>query len=113
MTPGRWQDGGDRATRDKASAAEASRMEETSLGDFVGGEEPADVESDSVSEAESTTDEPVREEGRAGHDDAAIAPPRATSLWTPAGGSCERCGEGARRRWRDGEAVVCGDCVDW
>lgn len=91
-------------------------MEETSLGDFV---EEADSGADPDGDTEGGGDAGatgVRADEGGGADrdsSAAVEPARPTSVWTPDGGRCERCGDRARRRWRTGGALVCGGCADW
>lgn len=36
-----------------------------------------------------------------------------TYAWTPEGRACPACGSVVERRWRDGEELVCVDCVTW
>lgn len=43
----------------------------------------------------------------------AVEPARATSAFDPSGRECEACGDRVERRWRDGDAMVCGECKDW
>lgn len=114
-------------------------MEETSLGDFVeeadsgaepdgdaGGRTDAGVgevglDAEASPDAEGDTDADASEDAGVAAEDggadrdssAAVEPARPTSVWTPDGGRCERCGDRGRRRWRAGGALVCGGCADW
>lgn len=36
-----------------------------------------------------------------------------TFEWTPAGGTCGRCGATVERRWDDDGALVCAECKAW
>ncbi|WP_299232745.1 DUF7573 domain-containing protein [Natronomonas sp.] len=36
-----------------------------------------------------------------------------TYAWTPGGRACPACGSVVERRWRDGDELVCVDCVSW
>lgn len=47
-----------------------------------------------------------------GGDGAAPTPERPTSSWRP-DSRCDACGESARRRWRQGERLVCAACAHW
>jgi hypothetical protein len=40
-------------------------------------------------------------------------PTRLTCAWTPDGADCEDCGTTVKRRWRDGDRLVCTDCKAW
>ncbi len=56
-------------------------------------------------------DDEDREEG--GNGVAEAGPATSTSTWNTDGADCERCGETATRRWRDGERLVCAECKEW
>jgi hypothetical protein len=43
----------------------------------------------------------------------AADPTHTTYQWAPEGADCEACGAAVRRRWRDGDRLVCPDCKDW
>ena len=60
------------------------------------------------------------DEGSSNPDDASDAdatdedePTPATTIYDPDGGDCEVCGATVTRRWRDGDALVCGECKEW
>ena len=36
-----------------------------------------------------------------------------TTTFAPEGADCEACGATVGRRWRDGDALVCGSCKGW
>ncbi|MFB6070387.1 MAG: hypothetical protein ABEJ76_05125 [Halanaeroarchaeum sp.] len=36
-----------------------------------------------------------------------------TAEFDPGGLECEACGAVVERRWRQGDAMVCGECKDW
>lgn len=44
---------------------------------------------------------------------AVIEPMQATYAWSATGGPCAGCGRTVETRWRDGAALVCGDCKSW
>ncbi|ELZ44035.1 hypothetical protein C464_14410 [Halorubrum coriense DSM 10284] len=82
--------------------------EDRSLDDFAAanaaGSNDAETESDG---AETTTTD------RETADPDGVEPAVATSTWHADGAACDRCGERAERRWRDGDALVCADCASW
>ena len=84
--------------------------EDRSLDYFAEGDdgEPAENDSDdSEDEATDSADPDVA-------DPADADPATATSTWHADGAACDRCGDRARRRWReDDDAFVCADCVSW
>ncbi|WP_338727051.1 hypothetical protein [Haladaptatus sp. DJG-WS-42] len=42
-----------------------------------------------------------------------VTPATATYTWSPDGAACESCGEVVKRRWRDGDVLVCESCKSW
>lgn len=42
-----------------------------------------------------------------------VDPALATATFDPAGATCVECGVSIDRLWREGEAMVCGECKDW
>lgn len=42
-----------------------------------------------------------------------VDPATPTLDFSPGGADCEGCGETVRRRWRDDDGMVCGDCKEW
>jgi NADH pyrophosphatase NudC (nudix superfamily) len=42
-----------------------------------------------------------------------IHPARSTMAWTGGGETCDACGDVVKRRWRDGDQLVCGECKEW
>lgn len=74
-------------------------MDDTSLADFVQGENAPDEASPGESERDDrSTTKPTE---------------RPTSEWLRDGSECENCGETVARRWRDDGQMVCNDCKDW
>jgi hypothetical protein len=67
-------------------------MDETSLEDFLDGADENTGGDDSDSETEGTD---------------------AIYEWRPDGDDCAVCGTTVRRRWRDGDRLVCADCKAW
>jgi len=110
-------------------------MRETSLDEFVGGddantEEPADPEPtdggtavDADRDADDATDAETRTTAATAGDsgtesdppngNAPPAPTAPTFAWVPDGVACARCGEAAARRWRDDGDLVCPSCKTW
>jgi hypothetical protein len=86
--------------------------EDRSLDDFAEADdgEPAENDSDD-SEDEATGSADATDVA----DPADADPATATSTWHADGAACDRCGDRARRRWRDDDddAFVCADCVSW
>ena len=74
-----------------------------SLDEFLGAdadEEPSDAGDTSMeSDADAT------------HED--IPEPTLSTTFVPEGADCEACGATVGRRWRDGDALVCGECKPW
>ncbi len=76
-------------------------MERTALTDFL---EDADPPADATE-----TDTGGQAPGPLGDAD----PPDVSSVWSAKRRECARCREAVHRRWPDGDALVCIDCVDW
>lgn len=81
---------------------------DSSLDDFLGGEEtdaPADA-----SEPETPADavEPEPE-----FDEDAVEPAQATYAFSPDGAECAACGAVVEKRWRDEAGLVCSECKVW
>lgn len=79
--------------------------EEPPAADDDPGDDPARTAGTTDEDADDATSEEVEDRG--------VEPAAATATWTPDGGACADCGASVERRWRDGEALVCGDCKDW
>jgi hypothetical protein len=110
-------------------------MRETSLDEFVGGddantEEPADPEPtdggtavDADRDADDATDAETRmaaattgdsgTESDQSNGDAPPVPTAPTFAWVPDGVACARCGAAATRRWCDDQELVCPSCKTW
>lgn len=72
-------------------------MEDASLEDFLGGEDPA--VGDGSDEATDDAHDPTTA--------------WSTYVFDPAGAPCAACGAVVRRRWRREGALVCPDCTEW
>ncbi|MDZ7701619.1 MAG: hypothetical protein U5J98_05875 [Halobacteriales archaeon] len=91
-----------------------------SLDEFAGADEP---EAGEPGEAEAIDPEPaepdeIRETEPADEPedegpDEPVEPMAETVTWSSAGGDCARCGATVEERWRDDDALVCGDCKAW
>ena len=107
-------------------------MDDASLDDFLDEErrEPAadDGTTDGAGDDAAESDLPDQEseaiasddhEGRATDEESAdvdpdgVAPPSSTLAVSPEPTACEGCGEPVRRRWRDGDRLVCHACKEW
>ena len=115
-------------------------MRDTSLDDFVGGDdageegEPADPDAPggaggaepASEEAEATetatdgvdadADRDANADGSAdanGGDKGTSEPASPTFDWTPGGSACAACGERVERRWTDDGRLVCAACKGW
>jgi hypothetical protein len=75
----------------------------------TGADGAASTDEEAPDDAGTVGDDPA--EGNA-TDPAEVDPATTTSAWG-ADGACEACGVAARRRWRDGEQLVCADCKSW
>lgn len=95
-------------------------MRETSLEEFAGGGESANESDSGGTEATGGDAVDDGESDPAGTETEAAAtggtePRNATSTytWTPDGVDCPACGASVERRWRDGDRLVCAECVSW
>lgn len=88
--------------------------EDRSLDEFVTGS-AGGTEDDTLVAVEPPADaaSAADETGTVGSDDPVVEPVAETVDWTLDGAPCANCGEPARRRWRDGERLVCEACKDW
>jgi hypothetical protein len=69
-----------------------------SLDEFLGDTDEGSLNPDDASDADATgEDEPML----------------ATTTYDSDGAHCEACGATVTRRWRDGDALVCGECKEW
>lgn len=84
------------------------------LTDFTGGSDADEGDEGADPEDGASADQGGAVDGEVADEEASVpADPPSTAAWTPGGAECETCGSDAERRWRDGEAWVCGDCKDW
>lgn len=99
-------------------------MRETSLEEFAGGGESADGDDSERTEAtggdgtdsgEESEKAGTETEGTAtgGTGPGETSEATSTYAWTPDGVSCPACGASVERRWRDGDRLVCAECVSW
>jgi len=99
--------------------------EDATLDDFATGsgvrergEGPAEEAADEAEEAaDGAAEEEAADEAEEAADGATGSPaevddPVPASSWRP-GCRCERCGDRADRRWRDGDRLVCTACTRW
>ena len=93
-------------------------LDEFLAGDSEGDEpedapaEPAEgtpASDEAAPEPEEATPEPDAEAA----EDEPVEPMAVTVVWSADGGVCEACGSSVEERWRDGDAMVCGDCKAW
>jgi hypothetical protein len=94
---------------DKPLDAQRTRVPDRSLDEFVSasaGDRSVDGDGNGDTGAEEPTD--VDGDGHAEAD-----PGLPTMRWSADGASCDACAATVRRRWRDGDAVVCADCKEW
>lgn len=83
-----------------------------SLDEFLGAEEASD-ESAAPAASEAEAGDVEAAPAVAEDDDPPVEPKAETFAWSSAGGPCDRCGEAAEERWRDGDELVCPDCKVW
>lgn len=109
-------------------------MRDTSLDEFIGGDDAGDERDEPAVDAGGTAGDPAASEGggaddgaagesggptpggeAAGEADDGDAPEPAVSTfeWTPAGAACAACGSDVERRWREDGELVCADCKAW
>lgn len=74
-------------------------------------EEPAEATDSSVDER--GAGEPADGEPAADAAPETVDPMAETFAWSPDGGECAACGGTVDERWRDGDALVCGECKAW
>ena len=89
-------------------------MRDTSLDDFIGGDDAGDERDEPVADA----GDPATSEGGSGEcggadDGDAPEPVVSTFEWTPSGAACAACGSDVERRWREDGGLVCTDCKAW
>lgn len=93
-----------RSLTDFATGGEGSSSDDSDV------EDDAEVDGDAGDEADATESEAEPSEGgNAEPVDSAVS----TYRWSAEGEACADCGETVERRWRDGDAYVCGDCKEW
>jgi hypothetical protein len=66
---------------------------------------------DAEVDSESTTSEDNPQSGADSEE--AVAPTVSTYRYSPKKDACGACETRVRRRWRDGDGLVCGDCKEW
>lgn len=94
-------------------------MEETSLEDFVEGDDSA--ASEAATDAPETVGgdgdpsaEPVTDGEQAESTEASdIEPATVTARFRPDGGQCAGCGSTVQRRWEQAGAFYCRECKRW
>lgn len=69
-----------------------------SLNEFLGDADEGSPNPDDASDADATDED---------------EPTLATTTYDSDGADCEACGATVTRRWRDGDALVCGECKEW
>ncbi|PSP57851.1 hypothetical protein BRC72_07840 [Halobacteriales archaeon QH_7_66_36] len=69
-----------------------------SLDEFLGDADEGSPNPDDASDADATDED---------------EPTLATTTYDSDGADCEACGATVTRRWRDGDALVCGECKEW
>jgi hypothetical protein len=69
-----------------------------SLDEFLGDADEGSPNPDNASDADATDED---------------EPTLATTTYDSDGADCEACGATVTRRWRDGDALVCGECKEW
>jgi hypothetical protein len=69
-----------------------------SLDEFLGDADEGSPNPDNASDADATDED---------------EPTLATTAYDSDGADCEACGATVTRRWRDGDALVCGECKEW
>jgi hypothetical protein len=87
--------------------------EDTSLDEFLGGEDAGSAES---TDEESVDTEPADEdtsEPTGSDDPGGIEPARTTYAWSGDGVACRACGEVVQCRWDQDGALVCSACKEW
>jgi hypothetical protein len=84
--------------------------DDRSLDEFLGG--GSDDEGDAGTDRDDADEPRERPEGETEEGDDP-EPARSTTAFDPDGAACEACGATVRRRWRDDDALVCGDCKAW
>lgn len=98
-------------------------MRETSLEEFAGGGEnanesvPGGTEPTGSDEADGGESEPPGtepgESATGGAEPGETSDATSTYAWTRDGVDCPACGASVERRWRDGDRLVCAECVSW
>lgn len=90
---------------------------DASLDQFVGGDEEASADGSDAGAPADGDEAAATSDGGAGERSATevegVAPARATFDWSPDGAACDCCSTSVEKRWRDGDALVCGDCKEW
>jgi len=106
----------DSATLTTPASVAGDVTEDASLDAFAGSDEaaasdgePIDDAADGLTETAADGDESESADETA----PSVSPATSTYDWSPEGGECADCGASVERRWRDGEALVCGDCKEW
>lgn len=98
--------------------------EDSSLTDFVGGDdsddesddsEKVDSSADDIASADSDDTESADSDDTAAADPESVEPVAPTFTAAPDDEACGRCGATVGIRWRaeDGEEYVCADCKEW
>ncbi|RBI61589.1 hypothetical protein DMJ13_12855 [halophilic archaeon] len=107
----------DASLSDFAASDADDETEDDGPRDDESGDASASDSTDAGSTADGEADRLADEETSASLDSESAPadpdPATTTFAWSPDGAACARCGETVRRRWRDGDDVVCPDCKDW
>jgi hypothetical protein len=103
------------ATAKGAPAEEATMDDHRTLDEFSRGQAKAgtDEDHDTETEHDSAEEDSEKEDRTDRSRGDEVEPPTTTYRWTPDGAACEECGAAVERRWRDGNAFVCGNCKEW
>ena len=103
-------------------------MRDTSLDDFVGGDDengtpgasgaPEDAETagtaaDGADAGSDANTDPEADAHTDAGEEAAAEPASPIFDWTPDGATCAACGERVERRWTDDGRLVCAACKGW
>jgi hypothetical protein len=79
---------------------------DASLEEFLDGGDGDSMTSDDSEETAASDDKEPDDGG-------GVMPATSTGYWVSGGAACAECGAVVERRWRDGDAFVCGDCKSW
>lgn len=106
------RDAGDRAGGPAADDERGDGTGERGDDGTDGRDEKRPDETDERGDGETDEGDDRGTDERNGNDDER-PPALSTAEWTGGGAPCDDCGTTVRRRWRDGERLVCPDCKSW